>query len=40
MAWWIGRAPVETRDRAPQDDNVTLVEEHVLLIRRPVPRSS
>jgi hypothetical protein len=37
MAWWIGRG-VDKREQLPQDDRVTLVDEHVLLIRRPVPR--
>lgn len=40
MAWWTGRSPADTRERVPHDDNVTLVEEHVLLIRRPVSRPS
>lgn len=39
MAWWTGRTvDDDNRDGAPQDDHVTLVDEHVLLIRRPVPR--
>lgn len=41
MAWWTGFwGPVDKREGPPHDDNVTFVDEHVLLIRRPVPRSA
>lgn len=38
MAWWTGFwSPADKRERIPHDDNVTFVDEHVLLIRRPLP---
>ena len=39
MFRWLGRLPVRDRDPEPvADDGVTLVDEHVLLIRRRLPR--
>lgn len=36
MAWWSGR---RTRNEpVPEVDGVTLIDEHVLLFRRPTPR--
>jgi len=37
MAWWSGPRLRKQRDPQPDPDGVTLIDEHVLLFRRPVP---